>query len=173
MISDRLFTAHLKVFNMANLFDRPMVDAPEKMYPGMKDSVDSRKEPQCGSLWCPMDSRLRGNDKERSITTQSWVLAILAKRSPSFPRRRESIKARQSWNTRDLYHDQQTQRNALHIGVINNLKKWVRVAEVPSYRFSTFFISIDGTKNRTTASILAQENWYYPKLAAKMWDCRI
>ncbi len=39
-----------------------------------------------------MDSRLRGNDKERSLTTQSWVLAILAKRSPSFPRRRESIK---------------------------------------------------------------------------------
>ena len=25
MIPDRLFTAHLKVFNMANLFDRPMV----------------------------------------------------------------------------------------------------------------------------------------------------
>ncbi len=24
MIPDRLFTAHLKVFNMANLFDRPM-----------------------------------------------------------------------------------------------------------------------------------------------------
>ena len=40
-----------------------------------------------------MDSRLRGNDKERSITTQSWVPVILAKRSPSFPRRRESIKA--------------------------------------------------------------------------------
>ena len=38
-----------------------------------------------------MDSRLHGNDKERSITTQSWVSAILAKRSPSFPRRRESI----------------------------------------------------------------------------------
>ena len=50
MISDRLFTAHLKVFNMANRFDRPMVDVPEKMDPGMKDSVDSRKEPQCGSL---------------------------------------------------------------------------------------------------------------------------
>ena len=83
MISDRLFTAHLKVFNMANLFDRPMVDAPEKMGPGMEDSVDSRKEPSvdhCGAQW-----------------------------------------------------------NALHIGVINNLKKWVRVAEVPSYRFSTFF----------------------------------
>ena len=39
-----------------------------------------------------MDSRLRGNDKERSITTQSWVSVILAKYSPSFPRRRESIK---------------------------------------------------------------------------------
>ena len=50
MIPDRLFTAHLKVFNMANLFDRPMVDAPEKMDPSMEDSVDSRKEPQCGSL---------------------------------------------------------------------------------------------------------------------------
>ena len=25
MIPDRLFTAHLKVFNMENLFDRPMV----------------------------------------------------------------------------------------------------------------------------------------------------
>ena len=25
MIPDRLFTAHLKVFNMANRFDRPMV----------------------------------------------------------------------------------------------------------------------------------------------------
>ena len=25
MIPDRLFTAHLKVFNMANLFDRPVV----------------------------------------------------------------------------------------------------------------------------------------------------
>ena len=25
MIPDRLFTAYLKVFNMANLFDRPMV----------------------------------------------------------------------------------------------------------------------------------------------------
>ena len=69
MIPDRLFTAHLKVFNMANLFDRPMVDAPEKMGPGMKDSVDSRKELQCGSLRCPMDSRLRGNGKERSLTT--------------------------------------------------------------------------------------------------------
>ena len=34
----------------------------------MEDSVDSRRELQCGSLWCPMDSRLRGNDKERSIT---------------------------------------------------------------------------------------------------------
>ena len=32
MISDRLFTVHLKVFNMANLFDRPMVDAPEKKW---------------------------------------------------------------------------------------------------------------------------------------------
>ena len=137
MISDRLFTAHLKVFNMANLFDRPMVDAPEKMDPGMEDSVDSRKEP----LWCPMDSRLRGNDKERSITTQSWVLAILAKRSPSFPRRRESIKAHQSWNTRDLHHGQQTQRNALHIGVINNLKKRVRVAKVPSVDTNRAIIS--------------------------------
>ena len=38
-----------------------------------------------------MDSRLRGNDKEISITTQSWVSVILEKRSPSFPRRRESI----------------------------------------------------------------------------------
>ena len=38
-----------------------------------------------------MDSRLRGNDKEISTTTQSWVPVIPAKRSPSFPRRRESI----------------------------------------------------------------------------------
>ena len=38
-----------------------------------------------------MDSRLRGNDKEISITTQSWVPVIPAKRSPSFPWRRESI----------------------------------------------------------------------------------
>ena len=26
------------------------LDAPEKMDPGMENSVDSRKEPQCGSL---------------------------------------------------------------------------------------------------------------------------
>ena len=26
------------------------IEAPEKMEPGMKDSVDSRKESQCGSL---------------------------------------------------------------------------------------------------------------------------
>ena len=37
-----------------------------------------------------MDSRLRGNDKERSIATQSWVPVILTKRSPSFPPTRES-----------------------------------------------------------------------------------
>ncbi len=56
MIPDRLFTAHLKVFNMANLFDRPMVDAPEKMGPSMEDSVDSRKEPSvdhCDAQWIP------------------------------------------------------------------------------------------------------------------------
>ena len=59
-------------------------DAPEKMDPSMKDSVNSRKEPQCGSVWCPMDSRLRGNDEERLITTQSWswVPAIPAQVSP-------------------------------------------------------------------------------------------
>ena len=27
-----------------------ILDAPEKMDPGIEDSVDSRKEPQCGSL---------------------------------------------------------------------------------------------------------------------------
>ena len=59
----------------------------------------------------------------------------------SFPRRRESIKARQSWNTRDLHHGQQTQRNALHIGVINNLKKRVSVARVPSVDTNRALIS--------------------------------
>ena len=56
MISDRLFTAHLKVFNMANRFDRPMVDAPEKMDPGMEDSVDSKKNPSVDhydAQWIP------------------------------------------------------------------------------------------------------------------------
>ena len=56
MIPDRLFTAHLKVFNMANLFDRPMVDAPEKMGSGMEGPVDSRKEPSvdhCDAQWIP------------------------------------------------------------------------------------------------------------------------
>ena len=88
-----------------------------------------------------MDSHLRGNNKERSITTQSWVPVIPAKHSPSFPWRRESIDAHQSWNTRDLHHGQQIQRNTLHIGVINNLKKQVRVAGVPSVDTNSALIS--------------------------------
>ena len=63
MIPDRLFTAHLKVFNMANLFDRPMVDAPEKMDPGMEDLVDSRKEPSvdhCDAQWSPAFAGMTG-----------------------------------------------------------------------------------------------------------------
>ena len=64
MIPDRLFAAHLKVFNMANLFDRPMVGAPEKMGPGMEDSVDSRKEPSvdhCDAQWIPAFAGMTGN----------------------------------------------------------------------------------------------------------------
>jgi len=41
---------------MANLFDRPMVDAPEKMGSGMEGPVDSRKEPSvdhCDAQWIP------------------------------------------------------------------------------------------------------------------------
>ena len=112
-----------------------------KNWPSMEDSVDSRKEPLCGSLWCPMDSLLHENDGERFARmtgTHDWVVIDL---SLSFPRRRESIKARQLWNTRDLHHGQQTQRNDLHIGVINNLKKWVRVTEVPSVGTNRALIS--------------------------------
>ena len=47
MISDRLFTAHLKVFNMANLFDRPMVDAPEKWAQAWKIRLLQEKNPAC------------------------------------------------------------------------------------------------------------------------------
>ena len=52
-----------------------------------------QEKPPCGSLWCPMDSRLRGNDGERfarMARTHDYVVSDL---SLSFPRRRESIKA--------------------------------------------------------------------------------
>ena len=86
----------------------------------MEDSVDSRREARvdhCDAQWIPAFAGMTG--------THDCVVIDLYL---SFPRRRESIKARQSWNTRDLHHGQQTQRNALHIGVINNLKKRVSVA---------------------------------------------
>ena len=78
-----------------------------------------------------MDSRLRGNDGERFARMTGTHDCVVIDLSLSFLRRRESIKAHQSWNTRDPHHSQQTQRNALHIGVINNLKKRVRVAGAP------------------------------------------
>ena len=109
-----------------------MLDAPEKLTQAWKVRLIQEKNPSvdhCDAQWIPA---FAGMTKKDQSPTQSWVPVILAKRSPSFPRRRESIKARQSWNTRDLHHGQQTQRNALRIGVINNLKKRVRVAGVPS-----------------------------------------
>ena len=92
--------------------------------------------------WCAfMDSRLRGNDGERFARMAGTHDCVVIDLSLSFPSRRESIKAHQSWNTRDLHHGQQTQRNALHIGVINNLKQWVRVARVPSVDTNRALIS--------------------------------
>ena len=73
-----------------------------------------------------MDSRLRGNDGERFARMARTHDCVVSDPSLSFPRRRESI-----GHHSDPHHGQQTQRNALHIGVINNLEKRVSVAGVP------------------------------------------
>ena len=69
---------------MANLFDRPMVDVPEEMDPGMKDSVDSRKAPRVDhsdTQWIPAFAGM--TKKDQSPRSHGF--------SP-FSRRRESIK---------------------------------------------------------------------------------
>ena len=48
-----------------------------------KTAQNTSRRPVQGAF---MDSRLRGNDKERSITTQLWVPVILAKCSSPFPK---------------------------------------------------------------------------------------
>ena len=65
-----------------------------------------------------MDSRLRGNDKERSITTQSWVPAIPAKvfhaKVPPFPQRspRHSRKGLPPFPQRSPRHSRKTPRHS-------------------------------------------------------------
>ena len=88
-----------------------------------------------------MESRLRGNDGERFAEMTGTHDCVVIDLSLSFPRRREPMKAHQPWNTRDPHHGQQTQRNDPYIGVINNLKKRVRVAGVPSVDTSRALIS--------------------------------
>ena len=57
------------------------------MGPGMEDSVDSRKAPLCGSLWCPMDSRLHGNDEENQ-SPRSHGFPSFSQNAPVIPAKR-------------------------------------------------------------------------------------
>ena len=65
MIFDRLFTAHLKVFNMGNLFDHPMVDAPEKWTQAWKIRLIQEKNPSVDhydAQWIPVFAGMTKKD---------------------------------------------------------------------------------------------------------------
>ena len=139
-----------------------MLDAPEKLTQAWKIRLIQEKNPcvdHCDTQWI---LAFAGMTKKDQSPTQSWVPVILAKRSPSFPRRRESIKAHQSWNTRDPHHGQQTQRNALHMGVINKLKNWVLVAGAPSVDANSAFISSRLCQSMCFDSLI--NSWFMPSL---------
>ena len=70
------------------------------MGPGMEDSVDSRKAPLCGALWCPMDSRLHGNDEENQSPRSHGF--------PSFSQNAPVISAKRPRHSRTTPHHSRT-----------------------------------------------------------------